>query len=49
MVGDNNGNFVTSSVVTFASLSLGGTFDNAVLALNPIAYWPLNEPPAMLP
>ncbi len=49
VVGDNNGNFVTSSVVTFASLSLGGTFDNAVLALNPIAYWPLNEPPAMLP
>ena len=44
VVGDNNGNFVTSSVVTFASLGLGGTFDNAVLALNPIAYWPLNEP-----
>jgi len=43
VVGDNNGNFVTSSVVTLAPITLGGVYDNAVLALNPIAYWPLNE------
>ncbi len=34
----------TTTTTALSVLSVTGGFDQAVLALNPIAYWPLNEP-----